>query len=167
MLQDTNTHVSFLGSISLTRKSHYYQRLCPRFRRVSKAGEAREFSLEAPSRVEQSEGQRGATSVLYKGPNPSVPGPSAFPVKQGKLAFLSAHRDSRDQSSVTRAPSSPHCARMQAAQPPSKQPGPVPRASEHTHIQRRKWQPTSVFLPGKSHEQRSLAGYPLATRMET
>ena len=105
MLQDTNTHVSFLGSISLTRKSHYYQRLCPRFRRVSKAGEAREFSLEAPSRVEQSEGQRGATSVLYKGPNPSVPGPSAFPVKQGKLAFLSAHRDSRDQSSVTRAPS--------------------------------------------------------------
>ena len=24
---------------------------------------------------------------------------------------------------------------------------------------RRKWQPSSVFLPGKSHEQRSLAGY--------
>ena len=24
---------------------------------------------------------------------------------------------------------------------------------------RRKWKPTSVFLPGKSHEQRSLAGY--------
>ena len=24
---------------------------------------------------------------------------------------------------------------------------------------RRKWQPTSVFLPGKSHEQRSLVGY--------
>ena len=24
---------------------------------------------------------------------------------------------------------------------------------------KRKWQPTSVFLPGKSHEQRSLAGY--------
>ena len=24
---------------------------------------------------------------------------------------------------------------------------------------RRKWQPTQVFLPGKSHEQRSLAGY--------
>ena len=24
---------------------------------------------------------------------------------------------------------------------------------------RRKWQPTSVFLPGKSHGQRSLAGY--------
>ena len=23
----------------------------------------------------------------------------------------------------------------------------------------RKWQPTSVFLPGESHEQRSLAGY--------
>ena len=25
--------------------------------------------------------------------------------------------------------------------------------------QRRKWQPTSVFLPGESHGQRSLAGY--------
>ena len=24
---------------------------------------------------------------------------------------------------------------------------------------KRKWQPTPVFLPGKSHEQRSLAGY--------
>ena len=24
---------------------------------------------------------------------------------------------------------------------------------------RRKWQPTSVFLPGESHGQRSLAGY--------
>ena len=24
---------------------------------------------------------------------------------------------------------------------------------------RRKWQPTTVFLPGKSHGQRSLAGY--------
>ena len=24
---------------------------------------------------------------------------------------------------------------------------------------RRKWQPSPVFLPGKSHEQRSLAGY--------
>ena len=24
---------------------------------------------------------------------------------------------------------------------------------------RRKWQPTPVFLPGKFHEQRSLAGY--------
>ena len=24
---------------------------------------------------------------------------------------------------------------------------------------RRKWQPTSVFLPGKSHGQRSLVGY--------
>ena len=24
---------------------------------------------------------------------------------------------------------------------------------------RRKWQPTPVFLPGKSHDQRSLAGY--------
>ena len=26
-------------------------------------------------------------------------------------------------------------------------------------IWRRKWQPTPVFLPGKSHEQRSLVGY--------
>ena len=26
---------------------------------------------------------------------------------------------------------------------------------------RRKWQPTPVFLPGKSHGQRSLAAYPL------
>ena len=26
-------------------------------------------------------------------------------------------------------------------------------------FQRRKWQPTPVFLPGKSHGQRSLAGY--------
>ena len=26
-------------------------------------------------------------------------------------------------------------------------------------LQRRKWQPTPVFLPGKSHGQRSLAGY--------
>ena len=26
-------------------------------------------------------------------------------------------------------------------------------------IWRRKWQPTPVFLPGESHEQRSLAGY--------
>jgi len=24
---------------------------------------------------------------------------------------------------------------------------------------RRKWQPTPIFLPGKCHEQRSLAGY--------
>ena len=24
---------------------------------------------------------------------------------------------------------------------------------------RRKWQPTPVFLPGKSHEQKSLVGY--------
>ena len=27
------------------------------------------------------------------------------------------------------------------------------------HSWRRKWQPTPVFLPGKSHRQRSLAGY--------
>ena len=26
-------------------------------------------------------------------------------------------------------------------------------------LRRRKWQPTPVFLPGKSHGQRSLAGY--------
>ena len=31
---------------------------------------------------------------------------------------------------------------------------------------RRKWQPTPVFLPGKSHGQRSLAGYcPLGCRV--
>ena len=27
------------------------------------------------------------------------------------------------------------------------------------NIWRRKWQPTPVFLPGESHEQRSLVGY--------
>ena len=27
------------------------------------------------------------------------------------------------------------------------------------NLWRRKWQPTSVFLPGKSHGQRNLAGY--------
>jgi len=27
------------------------------------------------------------------------------------------------------------------------------------YYQRRKWQPTPVFLPGESHSQRSLAGY--------
>ena len=31
---------------------------------------------------------------------------------------------------------------------------------------RRKWQPTSVFLPGKSHRQRSLAGYSPWNRKE-
>ena len=31
---------------------------------------------------------------------------------------------------------------------------------------RRKWQPTSVLLPGKSHRQRSLAGYSLCSRKE-
>ena len=31
-------------------------------------------------------------------------------------------------------------------------PGSIPRLG-------RKWQPTLVFLPGESHEQRSLAGY--------
>ena len=32
---------------------------------------------------------------------------------------------------------------------------------------RRKWQPTLVFLPGKSHEQRSLAGYNSWDRRES
>ena len=32
---------------------------------------------------------------------------------------------------------------------------------------RRKWQPTPVFLPGKSHGQRSLVGYSLWGRKET
>ena len=32
--------------------------------------------------------------------------------------------------------------------------------------QRREWQPTPVFLPGKSHGQRSLAGYSLWSRKE-
>ena len=32
---------------------------------------------------------------------------------------------------------------------------------------RRKWQPTPVFLPGKSHGQRSLAGYSLWGRKES
>ena len=31
---------------------------------------------------------------------------------------------------------------------------------------RRKWQPTQVFLPGKSHEQRSLGDYSLQGRKE-
>ena len=31
----------------------------------------------------------------------------------------------------------------------------------------RKWQPTPVFLPGKSHEQRSLAGYSLCSCKES
>ena len=29
----------------------------------------------------------------------------------------------------------------------------------HSFFQRRKWQPTPVLLPGKSHGQRSLVGY--------
>ena len=33
--------------------------------------------------------------------------------------------------------------------------------SNYTAKWRRKWQPTTVFLPGKSHVQRSLAGYSL------
>ena len=35
----------------------------------------------------------------------------------------------------------------------------APIICEASIIQRRKRQPTSVFLPGKSHGQRSLAGY--------
>ena len=31
---------------------------------------------------------------------------------------------------------------------------------------RRKWQPTPVFLPGKSHGQRSLAGYGIAKEVD-
>ena len=31
--------------------------------------------------------------------------------------------------------------------------------SMYMYIWRRKWQPTTVFLPGKSHGQRSLVGY--------
>ena len=33
--------------------------------------------------------------------------------------------------------------------------------------QRRKWQPTPVFLPGKSHGQRNLAGYSPQGRKES
>ena len=32
---------------------------------------------------------------------------------------------------------------------------------------RRKWHPTPVFLPGKSHRQRSLAGYSLRGHKES
>ena len=35
-----------------------------------------------------------------------------------------------------------------------------------SQIWRRKWQPTPVFLPGKSHGQRSLVGYSLWGRTE-
>ena len=37
--------------------------------------------------------------------------------------------------------------------------GPIPGSGKIPL--RRKWQPSLVFLPGKSHEQRSLAGYSL------
>ena len=36
--------------------------------------------------------------------------------------------------------------------------GSIPRSGRSW---RRKWQPTPVFLPGKSHRQRSLVGYSL------
>ena len=35
--------------------------------------------------------------------------------------------------------------------------GSIPRSGRFSW--RRKWQPTPVFLPGKSHEQRNLVGY--------
>ena len=35
------------------------------------------------------------------------------------------------------------------------------------HLWRRKWQPSPVFLPGESHEQRSLAGYSSWSRKES
>ena len=35
----------------------------------------------------------------------------------------------------------------------------VPVRSLHQIPQRRKWQPTAVFLPGTSHGHRSLVGY--------
>ena len=39
------------------------------------------------------------------------------------------------------------------------------RKYTHKYIYwRRKWQPTPVFLPGKSHDQRSLVGYRLLER---
>ena len=34
-------------------------------------------------------------------------------------------------------------------------------------VWRREWQPTSVFLPGKSHGQRSLVGYSLWSHKES
>ena len=33
------------------------------------------------------------------------------------------------------------------------------RSLDQEDLQRRQWQPTPVFLPGESHEQRSLGGY--------
>ena len=46
---------------------------------------------------------------------------------------------------------------------------PAPNALEHRRndIQLRKWQPTAVFLPGKSHGQRNLAGYSPWCRKES
>ena len=43
--------------------------------------------------------------------------------------------------------------------------GSVPRLGRFPW--RRKWQPTPLFLPGKSHGQRSLAGYSLWGRKES
>ena len=36
---------------------------------------------------------------------------------------------------------------------------PPPHHGDEARFWRRKWQPTPVFLPGKSHGQRSLVGY--------
>ena len=43
---------------------------------------------------------------------------------------------------------------------------PVPNACAFIPVSR-KWQPTPVFLPGKSHGQRSLAGYSTRGRKES
>ena len=42
---------------------------------------------------------------------------------------------------------------------PAKQETLVGSLSWEDPLERRKWQPTPVFLPGKSHGQRSLVGY--------
>lgn len=52
------------------------------------------FFWKLPPRAEEPEGERGATTIFYEGPDPQVPGASAYPLKQGELAFTSAHEDS-------------------------------------------------------------------------
>ena len=37
--------------------------------------------------------------------------------------------------------------------------GSIPGSRRSSGVQRREWQPTPIFLPGKSHGQRNLAGY--------